>query len=187
MAFAMPTSPSTSLLTYAEMDDQFTDVAGATAGAIGTTEGQRLARAAEAAYGEITSCLFRQGYTAAQVTSWFATSLGHAMHCYLSVYWWGSDSGLSRDHAVFADAERYRLIWEEICDRGGPIFDASGDLIVPDVDLIGESLQAKSSVQNNTLSERHNNRIDADPRQMLSGNASSIVGNTHYKNPGDPN
>lgn len=183
MAFAIPTSPATTLLTYAEMDTQFTDVMGESAGLITTTLGQRLARAASASYGEIVTCLLRHGYTAAQITSWFATEEGHSMHCYLSVYWWGSDSGLSRDHAVFTDAARYRVRWEEICDDGAPIFDATGTLIEPNPELLGDALQAKASVQNNTAGRLHQNRYDADPRSMLAGEASTIVGGTRYANP----
>lgn len=183
MAYAIPTSPCTTLLTYTELDEQFTDITGTSAGLISTVVGQRLARAADAAYWMIVNCLLRQGYTPAQITLWLA-GYGHSMHQYLAVFWWGSDSGLARDHAVFADAERYRLEWVRICEEGAPIFDANGDLIIPNTDLLGAALQARASVQNNSLGKCHTNRVDADPRQFLSGNASTIVAGTHYDNPG---
>lgn len=182
MAFALPTTPCTSLLTYQEMDDMHYLVLGASAGLIGTTQGQVLARAADAAYWQIVNCLLRQGYTASQITLWFA-AYGHSMHIWLAAYYWLSELGVARDHAVFADAARFREEWKTICEDGAPIFDVTGALIIPDTDRLGADLQARSSVQNNSLGANHNFRVDADPRQMLAGNASSIVGGSKYENP----
>lgn len=185
MAFTIPTTPCTTTLTYAEMDVKFTDVMGESAGLISTTLGQRLAEAADISYWDIVSCLLKWGYTAAQVTSWLAAR-GHSMHDWLAAYYWLSWSGVSRDHAVFADAIRFRESWEKLCAEGGPIFDSTGALLKPDPTISAAALQAQSSVQNNSAGKYHTFRVDADPRQMLPGQASTIVGGTHYDNPSYP-
>lgn len=182
MAFAIPTSPCTTLLTYAELDDHYTQIVGTSAGLIGTTEGQRLAHAADASYWTIVNCLLRRGYTAAQITLWLA-GYGHSMHLWLAAYYWATTCGIARDASVWDQAERFMRDWKAICEDGAPIFDANGAIITPDTDRLGADIQARASVQNGSLGCGHSFRFDADPRSMLAGDASTIVGGTRYPNP----
>ncbi len=101
-----------------------------------------------------------------------------------AAYFWLTDKSVARDSAVFQNAERYKMRFEELCKNGGRIPKADGSIIDLDTSR-SEANQAKSSSREGTLAQNNDHRFQTTPLQFLSGSASTRAAGAKFGNKAD--